>query len=69
MYIHITFQKLPLISESTRSDFKTFIYGNLNVNFLTDSNLDLQITLLPQSYSMFHIIDFLPELPKILVQQ
>jgi hypothetical protein len=32
--------------------------GDLNVDFLTDSNLNLQITLLLQSYITFHTIDF-----------
>jgi len=37
---------------------KFLIFGDLNVNFLTDSNLNLQITLLLQSYIMFHTIYF-----------
>lgn len=37
---------------------KFVILGDLNVNFLTDSNLNLQITLLLQSHIVFHTIDF-----------
>jgi hypothetical protein len=41
-----------------KPSIKFVICGDLNVNFLTDSNLNLQITLLLQSYIMFHTIDF-----------
>jgi len=34
------------------------IYGDFNVNFLIDSSSAWQLTLLLQSYNLFHIIDF-----------
>jgi len=34
------------------------MYWDLNVNFLIDPNLNLQLMLLLQFYNMFHIIDF-----------
>jgi endonuclease/exonuclease/phosphatase family metal-dependent hydrolase len=41
-----------------KSRIEFVICGDFNVNFLTDSNLKLQLSLLLQSYKMFHTIDF-----------
>jgi hypothetical protein len=38
--------------------FEFVICGDFNVNFLNDSSLKLQLSLLFQSYNMYSIIDF-----------
>jgi len=41
------------------------ICGDFNVNFLIDSGSAQQLTLLLQSYNLFHIIDFPTRMTKV----
>jgi len=41
-----------------KSKVEFIICGYLNVNFLIDSSSAQQLTLLLQSYNLFHVIDF-----------
>jgi hypothetical protein len=55
LFVNLLVSTLNYLHKS-KSEF--VIYGDFNINFLNDCNRKMQITLLLQSFNLFHMVDF-----------